>query len=89
VLAKRFYAISGKRGVYTRKKGFDRETNKQLQLKHIRENAKSITKMSEFRQILPGHSRSQIQVLLRELQKSGMIHCEGIKKGASWYPGKG
>lgn len=89
VLAKRFYAISGKKGVYTRKKGLDRETNKQLLLKHIEENARYGTKMGEFRQILPGHSRSRIQVLLRELQKSGMIHCEGIKKGASWHPGKG
>jgi len=89
VLAKRFYAISGEKGVYTRKKGLDRETNKQLLLKHIRENARSGTKMGEFRQILTGHSRSQIQVLLRELQKAGMIHCKGVKKGASWYPGNG
>lgn len=89
VLAKRFYTITGKKGVYTRKKGLDRETNKQLLLKHIKENSKTGTKMEEFKQILPGHSRSQIQVLLRELQKAELIHCVGIKRAALWYTGKG
>jgi ATP-dependent DNA helicase RecG len=88
ILAKRFYSIIGKKGVYTRKKGLDRETNKQLLLKHIRDNAGDGTRMEELYQILPSHSRSQIQVLLRELRKSGLIYCIGIKKIARWYPGK-
>lgn len=88
VLAKRFYSMVGKKGVYTRKKGLDRDTNKQLLLKHITDNAKDGTKMDELRQILTSHSRSQIQVLLRELRATGDIHCVGIKKGARWYPGK-
>lgn len=41
----------------------------------------------EFKQILPSHSRSQIQVLLRELQNTEKIHCKGIENGALWYPG--
>jgi ATP-dependent DNA helicase RecG len=88
ILAKRFYSMVGKKGVYTRRKGLDRETNKHLLLKHINENAKDGTRMEELHQILPSHSRSQIQVLLRELRNSGAIHCIGIKKGARWYPGK-
>lgn len=87
VLSKRFYSMTGKKGTYTRKKGLDRETNKHLLLKHIKENARSGVKMEEFLQILPDHSRSQIQVLLRELKADGDIHCRGIKNGAHWYPG--
>jgi len=43
--------------------------------------------MKEFRQVLPALSRSQIQVLLRELRKGGAIHSVGLTKAARWYPG--
>jgi ATP-dependent DNA helicase RecG len=79
--------MTGKKGVYTRKKGLDRDTNKQLLLKYIKENARQGTKMDEFRQILPGHSRSQIQVLLREMRVDGAIYCRGATNAARWYPG--
>ena len=39
MLSRRFYSFIGKKGAYTRKKGLDRETNKNLLLKHIHENA--------------------------------------------------
>jgi ATP-dependent DNA helicase RecG len=83
ILAKRFYSVIGKKGVYTRKKGLDRETNKQLLLKHIRDNAGDGTRMEELHQILPSHSRSQIQVLLRELRKNELIYCVGLKKSCA------
>ena len=35
MLSQRFYRHIGKGGVYTRKRGLDRETNKELLLKHI------------------------------------------------------
>ena len=41
----------------------------------------------EFNQVLPGHSRSQIQVLLRELRKEGRIHKIGNTSAARWYEG--
>jgi len=87
VLARRFYSMTGKKGVYTRKRGLDRDTNKQLLLKHIKENARQGAKMDELRQILPGHSRSQIQVLLREMRADGAIYCRGATNAARWYPG--
>lgn len=37
-LSRRYYQFAGKRGVFTRKQGLDRETNRQLLLKHIRES---------------------------------------------------
>lgn len=87
ILAQGLYAALGSKGVYTRTKGLDRETNKALLLKHIHDNATSGAQMEEFRQVLPALSRSQIQVLLRELRKAGVIHSVGLTKAARWYPG--
>lgn len=65
----------------------DRGTNKALLLKHIRDNAASGAQMEEFRQVLPALSRSQIQVLLRELRREGSIHKVGATRAARWLPG--
>jgi ATP-dependent DNA helicase RecG len=87
VLSRQFYEFIGKKGIYTRKRGLDRETNKSLLSKHIHDNQIIGAKMEEFRQVLPSHSRSQIQVLLRELVKEGKIHSHGLTRSARWYPG--
>jgi ATP-dependent DNA helicase RecG len=87
LLSQRLYAAIGAKGVYTRKKGLDRETNKALLLKHIKDNAASGARMEELRQVLPALSRSQIQVLLRELVKAQAVHSVGATRGARWYPG--
>jgi ATP-dependent DNA helicase RecG len=89
LLSQRFYAALGSKGVYTRKRGLDRETNKALLLKHIKDNAAAGSRMEELLQVLPTHSRSQIQVLLRELVKAQAIHSVGATRGARWYPGPG
>ncbi len=88
VLAKKFYTFINKKGIYTRKKGLDRKTNKELLLSHIRANANDGSRMVEFLEILPGHSRSQIQVLLRELAKEDKIYVSGSTLAARWYPTK-
>ncbi len=87
LLSRRFYRHLGKGGAYTRKRGLDRETNKQLLLKHIQENEAEGSKMEEFRQVLPTQRRSQIQVLLRELAAAGQVHVRGTTRAARWYPG--
>ncbi len=87
ILGHRYYASIGKKGVYTRKKGLDRETNKELLLKHIRENQEAGSKLLEFHQVLPSHNRGQIQVLLRELQKEGRIHVQGHTSAGKWFLG--
>jgi ATP-dependent DNA helicase RecG len=89
ILARNLYAALGERGVYTRKKGLDRETNKALLLKHIEANAERGAKMEEFRQVLPALRRSQIQVLLRELRKERAIHLVGHTRAARWFPAAG
>jgi len=87
ILARELYAALGKKGIYTRRKGLDRETNKALLLRHIQENATTGSQMEEFRQVLPALNRSQIQVFLRELRRDKQIHSVGVTKGTRWYPG--
>ena len=89
ILARGLYAALGGKGVYTRKKGLDRGTNKALLLKHIQDNATSGAQMEEFRQVLPALSRSRIQVLLRELREERLVHSVGATKAARWFPGAG
>lgn len=87
ILAHKFYKYLGQQGIYTRKKGLDRETKKLLLLSHIRKNQKEGSRMKEFMQILPNHSVSQIQVLLRELVHDEKVHVHGKTNAGRWYPG--
>ena len=77
VLARSLYAATGKTGVHTRRVGLDRDTNKELLLKHIRQNNEVGTPFKELQQVLPGLDRNQIRVLMRELRESGKVFCEG------------
>lgn len=85
VLARNLYAVAEKAGVHTRIVGLDRDTNKELLLKHIRKNGERGTPFRELQQVLPGHSRNQIQVLMRELSAEGRIYCTGKTKAAKWF----
>lgn len=88
VLARSLYSAVGKPGVHTRIVGLDRETNKELLVKHIHDRMPEGSPFKEFYQVLPGHNRSQIQVLLRELRKEGRIHNIGNTSAARWYEGE-
>jgi ATP-dependent DNA helicase RecG len=88
LLSQRFYRRLGKAGVYTRKRGLDRETNKALLLKHIQDNRKEGSQLQELRQVLPALSRDQVQKLLQDLKTEGHIHSVGYTKAARWYPGR-
>ncbi len=87
MLSQRLYEALGSKGVYTRKKGLDRNTNKALLLRHIERNVGVGAQMDEFRQVLPALARSEIQVLLRELAGEGKVHVIGRTRGARWHPG--
>lgn len=56
-----------------------------LILKHIRQNNAVGTPFKELQQVLPGHNRNQIQVLMRELRDSGKIVCKGKTSAARWF----
>ena len=87
MLSRRFYDFVGLRGVYTRRRGLDRETNKALLEKHIRDNSAEGSRLEELMQVLPSQSRSQVQRLLRDLRSEGRIHNVGRTRGGLWYPG--
>ncbi len=84
LLSQRFYRFLGKRGVYTRKLGLDRETNKALLLKHIRRCGSEGAAYAELAQVLPDLSRRQVQGLVQELRVEGLVVLHGARKGARW-----
>lgn len=86
ILGRRHYASVGRKGVYTRKRGLDRETNKELLMKHIRENAASGSKLEEILQVLPSLSKDQVQKLLQELKHQKKLRLEGMTRGGKWFP---
>lgn len=86
VLSRRFYSFIGQRGVYTRKRGLDRETNKSLLLKHIQDNKDEGSKLSELSEVLPALSRRQVQGLLQELLDEGRVSRIGHTSASCWYP---
>ena len=87
VLSRSLYKAAGKAGVHTRIVGLDRETNKELLLKHMRKKGAEGTQFKEFQQVLPGHNRGQIQSLLRELHKEGRAYHIGNTSAARWFDG--
>ena len=87
VLSRSLYSAAGKSGVHTRIVGLDRETNKELLLKHMREKGKEGAPLRELQQVLPGLNRGQIQVLLRELRDDGRAHFRGNTSAAKWFHG--
>lgn len=87
LLSRRFYRHIGKAGVYTRKRGLDRETNKELLLKHIQDNRHEGSRLRELVQVLPALSYVQVQKLLQDLRIQGRVHKVGNTNAARWYPG--
>ncbi len=85
VLACSLYAAAGQSGVHTRQIGLDRDTNKELLYKHILKNNAVGTPARELQQVLPGLSRNQIWVLMRELRDNGRVVCTGKTSAARWY----
>ena len=83
--AKVILKSTGKSCVYTRLVGLDRETNKELLLKHIKSNGKKGTPFMELQLVLPSFSRRQIQELLSELRTENRILVEGTTKNAKWF----
>jgi ATP-dependent DNA helicase RecG len=75
----------GKAGVYTRKRGLDRETNKALLVRHLRETGPAGSPISELQQVLPAIPRSQLKRLLDELRQDGRVRLGGTRRGARWH----
>ncbi len=87
VLSRRLYSFLGRKGAYTRRRGLDRETNKELLLRHILDSGDEGSRLQELKQVLPALSRGQVQVLLRELKSQRRVHSRARTRAARWYPG--
>jgi ATP-dependent DNA helicase RecG len=84
LLARRFYSTTGQAGVYTRRKGLDREQNKAILVKHIRSRSPQGCAMAELQQVLPALNRQMIKGLLHQLKAEGAVRLEGSRRGARW-----
>ncbi|MEO7703548.1 MAG: ATP-binding protein [Thermoflexales bacterium] len=84
LLSRRFYRFLGKGGVYTRRRGLDRATNKALLLRHIEDAAGAGAQLEDLQQVLPDLSRDQVRTLVRELKRDNRIFVSGVTKAARW-----
>jgi len=89
ILSRKLYSFLGRRGVYTRRRGLDRETNKTLLLRHIQDNQRDGARLAELLEVLPGLSQPQIRTLLKELKTERKVHVVGATRAGRWYPGAG
>jgi ATP-dependent DNA helicase RecG len=85
LLSRRFYRFLGKSGVYTRKRGLDRETNKALLLRHLQDASPEGCAMAELQQVVPALSRAMIKRLLDELRREEEIILKGERRWARWF----
>jgi ATP-dependent DNA helicase RecG len=82
ILSKRFYSFIGNKGRYTRKRGLNRDTNKELIIAHLKNH--SLGNIKEFEEVLPDLTRDQIHSLLKELKNAGKIKHVGSKRMGHW-----
>ena len=87
ILSKKLYAFMGETGVHTRKQGLDRDTEKELLLKHLKSAGVYGAPMSELTQVLPGKNRDHIKRLLEQLRDADRAHVTGSKRTARWHLG--
>ncbi|MBM3463745.1 MAG: transcriptional regulator [Armatimonadetes bacterium] len=84
-LSRRFYHFLGKKGAYTRARGLDSETQKELLLRHINDNQGC--KIGELWEVLPELSRGQVRGLLADIRKEGRAHPRGRTAAGRWFTG--
>ncbi len=84
ILSRRFYDFAGARGAYTRRRGLDRETHKELLLKHLADRGTEGSALAELSQVLPELSQRQVQELLKALRDEGRAELNGHGAGAKW-----
>jgi ATP-dependent DNA helicase RecG len=86
LFSRKYYDFIGKSGTYTHKRGLDRETHKELLLKHIVAHKQTGSRLQELMQVLPMLSKDQVQTLIKELKRRDSIFNQGTTRSALWYP---
>ncbi len=85
ILSKRFYSFLGHSGRYTRARGLDRETHKELLVRHIRGSEPAGARLADLQEVLKELSRRQVQELMRELREEGRVSLRGLYRGSRWH----
>jgi ATP-dependent DNA helicase RecG len=78
ILSKQYYTATDKRGEYTRIKGLDKGTNKQLILTHLQHHKKGYA--ADFMAALKNVKRPTLNQYLKELQNEGQIELVGNRR---------
>jgi ATP-dependent DNA helicase RecG len=84
ILSKRFYSFLGRTGSYTRAKGLDRDTQKELLVRHIRDAEPEGARLAELQEVLKELSRRQVQGIVNELRLEGRIALVGTTRNGRW-----
>ncbi len=87
ILSRKFAEFLGDPATYTRRRGLDRATNKELLVRHIELQKKKGSTLSEIAQVLPQLTYAQVKTLLQELKQEERIHPVGTTRAARWFPG--
>ena len=87
ILSRKFYSFLGERGLHTRKQGLDRETEKELLLKHLKAAGGEGAPMAELLQVLKDRSRGHVRGLMYELRDEFRAHNVGPTKAGRWFLG--
>ncbi len=85
LLSRSLYAQLRSAGTYTRKRGLDHETNKELLLKHLRDSGEPGAPLSDLCLVLPSLSESTVQRLLNELRREGRVVLAGSRRWSRWH----
>ena len=85
VLSRRYYQFTEATGTYTRRRGLDQETNKQLLLRHILDSGSVGCPLAELRQVLPALSKDQVQYLVKQLRSDGLVVSRGRTRAGRWF----
>ncbi len=83
ILSIKYYEHIGRKGEYTRRRGLDKETNKELIIKHLKHYKKGY--IEDFLEVLKDIPRSTINRYLQKLKEDNKIELIGnprITKGA-------
>ena len=85
ILSRALYSALGQRGVHTRKRGLDDNTNKALILEHLKRCSNIGAGLMEIRQINPALSEDKMQRLLKEMREDMHIAMRGQRRWARYF----
>jgi len=84
-LSRALYTAIGQPAAYTRQRGLDRATNKELLVRHLEHRFPMGCALEELQHVLPHVPRRTIQLYLQELRREHRIRLGGTGRGSLWY----